>query len=45
MINKRDIEILKSKLEQSIGKTIILRYNYNKTKGQRRMVEEKSRIQ
>lgn len=32
MINKKDIENLKSKLEQSIGKTIILRYNYNKTK-------------
>ncbi|CAJ1611181.1 Veg family protein [Clostridium perfringens] len=32
MINKRDIEILKSQLEQSIGKTIILRYNYNKKK-------------
>ncbi|EJT6171447.1 hypothetical protein QTI99_10340 [Clostridium perfringens] len=33
MINKKDIENLKSKLGQSIGKTIILRYNYNKTKG------------
>ncbi|BDC00679.1 Veg family protein [Clostridium perfringens] len=36
MINKKDIENLKSKLEQSIGKTIILRYNYNKTKGSKK---------
>lgn len=33
MLNKRDIEELKRELERSIGKTIVLRYNYNRVKG------------
>lgn len=36
MIYKKDIEDLKNRLEQSIGKTIIIKYNYSKAKGEKK---------